>query len=79
MFKDERRYDVWERIRQQDLRAFARLLPQSLFRQAAEQSEVAGVEAESSERSPQPPLHYCETLSRPATTPTSAAGCNVIR
>ena len=34
MFKDEQRYDVWEQIRQQDLRAFARLLPNSLFRQA---------------------------------------------
>ena len=25
MFKDEHRYDIWEQIRQQDLRAFARL------------------------------------------------------
>ena len=41
MFKDEQRYDVWEQIRQQDLRAFARLLPNALFRQAAEQAGVS--------------------------------------
>ena len=40
MFKDERRYEVWEQIRQQDLRAFARLLPQSLLIQAAKQADV---------------------------------------
>ena len=40
MFKDELRYDVWEQIRQQDLRAFRRLLPKSLFLQAAERSGV---------------------------------------
>lgn len=41
MFKDEHRYDIWEQIRQQDLRAFARLLPPSLFRQAAERAEIS--------------------------------------
>lgn len=40
MFKDERRYQVWEQIRQQDLRAFARLLPPWLFREAAERAGV---------------------------------------
>lgn len=40
MFKDEQRYEVWERIRQQDLRAFARLLPQSVFVEAAQQAGV---------------------------------------
>ena len=29
MFKDEHRYGIWQQIRQHDLRAFARLLPQS--------------------------------------------------
>ncbi len=40
MFMDEHRYEVWERIRQQDLRAFARLLPESLFWEAAERAGV---------------------------------------
>jgi hypothetical protein len=40
MFKDELRYDVWEQIRQQDLRAFSRLLPKSLFLEAAKRSGV---------------------------------------
>ena len=40
MFKDEHRCEVWEQFRQQDLRAFARLLPQSLFAEAAEQAGV---------------------------------------
>lgn len=40
MFKDEQRYQVWDQIRQQDLRAFARLLPQSLFAEAAERAGV---------------------------------------
>lgn len=40
MFKDEQRYDVWEQIRQQDLRAFGRLLPNSLFLEAAERAGV---------------------------------------
>ncbi len=40
MFKDERRYEVWEQIRQQDFRAFARLLPPSLFAEAAERAGV---------------------------------------
>lgn len=38
MFTDERRRKVWDEIRQQDLRAFARLLPQELFAQAAVQA-----------------------------------------
>jgi hypothetical protein len=40
MFKDEQRYEVWERIRQQDLRAFARLLPHALIAEAARRSGV---------------------------------------
>ena len=40
MFKDEQRYDVWEQIRQQDLRVFARLLPEALFFEAAQRSGV---------------------------------------
>ena len=40
MFEDEHRYEVWELIRQQDLKAFARLLPQSLLIQAAKQAGV---------------------------------------
>ena len=40
MFTDERRYEVWEQIRQLDLRVFARLLPQSLLIQAADQAGV---------------------------------------
>lgn len=45
MFMDEQRYEVWERIRQQDLRAFARLLPQSLFCEAAERAGVRIVQS----------------------------------
>ncbi|QDU35774.1 Transposase DDE domain protein [Maioricimonas rarisocia] len=40
MLTDEPRYDVWEQIRQQDLKAFARLLPESLVVQAAERADV---------------------------------------
>lgn len=40
MFKDELRYDVWEEIRQRDLRAFDRFLPKSLFLEAAERAGV---------------------------------------
>jgi hypothetical protein len=38
MFTDERRVNLWHRIRQHDLKQFAHLLPMSLVRQAAEQA-----------------------------------------
>lgn len=40
MFTDERRCNVWDRIRQQDLRVFGRILTPALMREAA---QVAGV------------------------------------
>lgn len=43
MFRDERRYAVWETIRQSDLSAFGRLLSDSVFRETAKRAglEVA--------------------------------------
>lgn len=40
MFKDERRDKVWNEIRQLDLRAFGKFLPQEMFDQAALQAGV---------------------------------------
>lgn len=40
MFTDEHRANVWDRLRQHDFRAFARLLPDTLFRAAAAQAGV---------------------------------------
>lgn len=40
MFKDEPRYQVWEQLRQHDLRAFQRLLPPAIWREAAARAGV---------------------------------------
>lgn len=40
MFKDERKRDVWDEIRQQDLRAFSQWLRPELFTKAAEIAQV---------------------------------------
>ena len=40
MFTDERRYEVWEEIRQSDLTAFQDLLPDSLLREAGCRANV---------------------------------------
>ena len=40
MFTDGPRRKVWDEIRQHDLRAFARLLPDELFAQAAKQAQL---------------------------------------
>lgn len=40
MFTDGQRRKVWDEIRQHDLRAFARLLPDELFAQAATQAQL---------------------------------------
>ena len=40
MFTDERRYEVWEEIRQSDLAAFRSLLPDSLLREAGRRASV---------------------------------------
>lgn len=41
MFTDERRSNVWDRIRQQDLRVFGRILTPALMREAAQAAGVA--------------------------------------
>lgn len=44
MFRDERRYAVWESIRQSDLAAFRKLLPESVFRETARRAGVKVVQ-----------------------------------
>lgn len=43
MFTDERRYEVWETIRQSDLAAFRKLLPASVFRETAKRAGLTVV------------------------------------
>ena len=40
MFMDERRYDVWNEIRQHDLRAFSKLLTPTIFAEVAKRTDV---------------------------------------
>jgi hypothetical protein len=53
MFTDERRCNVWDRIRQQDLRVFGKILTPALMKEAA---QAAGVKLRSS------PLNYANLV-----------------
>ena len=41
MFTDERRCNVWDRIRQQDLRGFGRILTPALMREKRRKQRVS--------------------------------------